>query len=231
MRITILPLLAGILPFAAATVAHWLGVEAGRLPACIPYLDGCTSISSTGRHPPGSFVFKGIHMPFSAALAMLWFFVIAWLRSLPATMSTAWVRWVLGLGVTGAAALLVYTTFLGTTAPLYEFMRRFGIYVYFIGTVFAQLICSLKLRSLGEALPRISRHAGGMLLLAVLPFVLGLLNFVQKAVLENPDPWENRIEWIAAVAMQGWWIVLYFAWRATNFRITVTTDSTSADSR
>lgn len=214
-----LPLAAGLLPLVAVTGAHWLGVEAGHLPACIPYIDGCTSISATGRKPPGSFLFKAVQMPYALALIVIWATTLDWLRTLQRQPSALRARLIVGIGVSGAAALLVYTSFLGTTEPFYEFMRRFGIYLYFAGTVFAQLFVSVGLRigSLGNWMRRV----------AMLPFLLGLLNLVLKSVLDDPDIAENRIEWLAALGMQAWFVMLWFAFRQSALRVTVTTDSTS----
>lgn len=215
-----LPLAAGVLPLAAVTGAHWLGVDAGHLPGCFPYLEGCTSISATGRHPPGSYLFKAIQMPFAMALIVIWVIALDWLRSFPREPSALRARLILVFGVSGALALLVYTSFLGTTEPFYEFMRRFGIYLYFAGTVFAQLLISVGLRigPLGSWMRRV----------ALLPFLLGVLNLILKRVLEDADTAENRIEWIAAIGMQTWFVLLYLAFRRGNLGVTLTTDSTSA---
>ena len=63
MLIRWLPLLAGLLPFLAVNLAYWIGVRNDVLPSCFPYIDGCTSISSTGRHPPGNLLFRAVHLP------------------------------------------------------------------------------------------------------------------------------------------------------------------------
>jgi hypothetical protein len=126
-------------------------------------------------------------------------------------------------GMVGALALIIYVTFLGTTEPFYEFMRRFGIYFYFLGTVLAQLFVALSLRNIrNESLG----HLPDLLLwLSISPFVLGILNLVQKAVLAHDiaDALENSIEWIASVLMQAYFVALYFAWRRTGFDVRVTT--------
>lgn len=218
-----LPLLASIVPLVAVHLAYWLGIESGRLPSCIPYLDGCTSISSTGRHPPGSLLFKGVHLPFAALLAVVWYLTANWLHALAGAANPAGIRRIMAFGLIGAGSLIIYTTYLGTTGPVYEFMRRFGIYFYFIGTVFAQLGGAIVLRRLAGQRqdPALARLAGWMLVLCAIPFALGVLNFVLKAVLSEPDMTENRIEWIVAVAMQAWFLLLYFAWRRTGIAIEV----------
>lgn len=225
MLINRLPLVVGIFPLLAVTLAHWLGAESGRLPACIPYIEGCTSISATGRYPPGSFAFKAVTMPMAAALVFTWHFVVRWLESLYGPASKPPTRWIMAFGVLAALALIVYTTFLGTREPLYEFMRRFGIYLYFAGTVAAQLMASVSLwrHTRRAAASSLSRVAWWMLATTLLPFVLGVLNSVLKAVLEDADKSENRIEWIVTLCMQAWFVLLYLAWRESGFRISVET--------
>ena len=219
----------GIIPLLAITVAHWLGVDAGFLPGCIPYIEGCTSISATGRHPPGSFLFRAVELPFAAFLAILWYLVAGWLKALGETPSLP--RWILVCGLTGALALVIYTTFLGTHEPLYEFMRRFGIYFYFAGTMLAQLFASLAFNRYSKLTPApgLLRLARSMLALTLLPVILGILNLVLKNLLDDTNRVENRIEWIVALMMQAWFVLLYLAWRKTGFGIAVTADR--ADSR
>jgi hypothetical protein len=54
-------------------------------------------------------------------------------------------------------------------------------------------------------------------------FSLGLLNVVLRSILEDSDQWENRIEWIVFIIMQCYFVVLYLAWRVTDFALSVST--------
>lgn len=228
MLIRSLPLYTGILPLLATGIAYFLGVQEGILPECIPYLDGCTSISSTGRHPPGSYVFKAVHMPLAAALLFMWYFVSAWLRQLSNDVGRGMRQTILYLGVIGAIASIIYVTFLGTTAPLYEFMRRFGIYFYFIGTLFAQLLTAIALVKISASPPLngIRRIPSAMLALCAITFALGVLNVILKSILDDPDALENQIEWISVLMMQAWFVLLYVAWKKTGFGVEVATTQT-----
>ena len=53
------------------------------------------------------------------------------------------------VGVTGSLFLILYVTFLGSEEPFYEFMRRYGVYMYFALNVIALLglVGTLKLRA------------------------------------------------------------------------------------
>lgn len=219
-----LPLFAGIAPIAGVTLAYWLGVHYDVLPSCLPYLDGCTSISATGRYMPGSMVFRAVMLPQSAVLVFVWYLAVVWLRVLSPSSKAP--NAILVSGLVGALALVIYITFLGTKAPFYGFMRRFGIYFYFLGTAIAQLTLAIALLVHARRTARLSlnRIATAMLLLCALPFAFGILNIVLKAILEDADRVENSIEWISAVLMQIYFVVLYLAWRNTGFNAVVKVD-------
>ncbi|MEJ2298800.1 MAG: hypothetical protein P8X94_09945, partial [Woeseiaceae bacterium] len=189
--------------------AYWIGVDSGPLPACIPYFDGCTSISSTGRYPPGDRLFRAVMLPQAVLLAMTWYLTYLWLRATrPASRAPVAV---LTAGLIGALALIVYVSYLASNDPFYEIMRRYGIYFFFVGTVVAQIAATVAMERSGL------RTGLGWLL--VTPFVLGLYNFIQKAFLGDSGTIENTIEWIVSLLMQLWFIGLFITWRNARFEI------------
>ena len=221
MWIRFLPLLTGVAPIVAVNASYLIGVSAGRLPVCFPYFDGCASISATGRYPPASFLFKAVMMPEAVLLAVYWIFSVAWFRALerstgePGRGGTA-----IGvLGTTSALFLILYVTFLGTDEPFYSFMRRFGVYFYFLLAVLAQILLAVKVLRLpaGTYSSSVAGIVRVQLVLSLLPFALGVLNLVLKAVLEDSNPSENIIEWLFALMMQTYFVLSYFTWRDTEF--------------
>ena len=227
MFVRLLPLIAGLAPILGANLAYWLGVRADVLPSCIQYLDGCTSISAAGRYPPGSYLFRAVHLPYAALLSFVWYFNFQWLSTIEMQSHRTRRGIMFGFGLVGSIALIVYVTFLGTNEPVYEFMRRGGIYFYFLSTAVAQIATTI-------AVFRIDRKVFyWMLVTSVMPFALGIANLAQKEVLpyEVADLVENQIEWIAAFTMHLWFLVLYAAWQRSGLQISVSssrTDPTSA---
>lgn len=221
MLIRILPLVTGLMPIAAIHIALVVAIDAAAIPACVPYWDGCASISATGRYEPASFIFKPAMMSEWVILVFYWLFNVAWLRSLAASAGPgdrpgAAIG---AFGTGGALALILYVTFLGTQAPFYEFMRRFGIYLYFLLSVIAQIMLARQTLRLSHVLglETVRKIARAQLFLALVPFALGALNLTLKATLENPDPAENIIEWIFALLMHIYFVLSYFTWRETGF--------------
>ena len=213
MIVRTLPLIAGLAPLIGINLAFWVGASADVLPSCIPYLDGCTSISATGRYAPGDRLFRAIMLPQAVVLAITWYFAALWQKSLNPASRTATPAMVCGL--VGAAALILYVSYLGTREPFYELMRRFGIYFYFAGTVFGQIFLTWGLKR--------SPLRRAMAAVVAVPWLLGLANFIQKALREDPDRMENVIEWNVSVMMQVWFLLLYVAWRRTGFKVAVRT--------
>jgi len=218
MMFRYLPLLAGALPLVAMFGALWIGIASETLPACFPPLDGSISISATGRKPPGSFLFRAVMLPHALLLAFLWYLTVLWLRSLDPDLRRSTTKAILISGLVGSLALIIYVTFLGTKEPIYEFMRRVGIYFGYLGTALAQLFVALALVRISKALAdeRLRKVARVLVAVCVVAFCLGILNSVLKLVLEDADASENRIEWIVSILMQSYFFVLFLAWRSTG---------------
>ena len=209
MLIRGLPLLVALAPIIGINVAYWIGVDNGVLPSCIPYIDGCTSISSTGRYPPGDRLFRAVMLPQAVFLVFTWYFTVLWLRvTRPDSRAPTTI---LSAGLIGALALVIYVSYLASNDPFYEIMRRYGIYFYFVGTVVAQIAATVAM----DRSPLRTRLAW----LLAAPFVLGIYNFFQKAFLGDSGTVENTIEWIVSLLMQLWFIGLYAAWRRSRFAL------------
>ena len=170
MLLRALPLIAALTPLIGINIAYWIGASNDVLPSCNPYLDGCTSISSTGRYPPGDRVFRATLLPQATVLAFTWYFAVLWLKSLRPDSRAG--NTILVAGIVGAIALVLYVSYLASNDPFYEIMRSYGVYLYFGGTALAQLVLSLALeRSLMQR---------AMVWMTATPWALGIVNFARK---------------------------------------------------
>jgi hypothetical protein len=222
MALRLLPLVTGLLPIVAIHASLLIAINAGAIPACFPYIDGCVSISATGRYEPAVFLFKPAMTTEAALMAIYWLFGAAWLRALSRSAGKrpgAVVTLIPVIGIAGALALIVYVTFLGTQAPFYEFMRRIGIYFYFLFTVVAQIMLATRAFQLSKNLnlTSVMKISSLQLWLSVSPMALGILNVALKSSLDNADTPENVIEWISALVMHCIFVLTYFTWRDTRF--------------
>lgn len=201
--------LSGLLPVTAVLVAYLLNVFASTELElrfiCMPFVDGCVSISRAARSGPGLHLFRALMLPCAVLILLSWDFVRAWLLELEAcTKKRAWT--IFGLGAVGAIFLVVYVTWLGTDGELYKWLRRYGVTFYFGGTALAQLLLVWVLwpqrRTLLEG--RLARPVGALTALVSLQWALGVFSAFKSLVFSDPDfigRIQNVIEWWYALPM------------------------------
>lgn len=208
-----LPLLLTLLFVMAAHVAYLLSIQGGHVPACVPYIDGCVSISRAARHGWGNHLFQLLVIPCAVLHALAWWLARHWLRG---------GRVMVVLGVMSALALAVYATFLGTEGEAYRFLRRYGVVVYFGFGYLAQLALMRRAAAM-KALPAGIIVAMSWISIAMLG--LGVANVVAGVVVDDPsakDRWENIFEWWLGLLMVGWHAVLAYGWKRQGLALELT---------
>jgi hypothetical protein len=184
MPFAVLALLAGLWPIAVVHLAYLISVQQDWVPACFVYWDGCTSISRAARHGAANVFFKTAMLPYAVLLGMYWWRVGA---LGPGRRPRA----VRALGLLASAFLVLYTVFLGVEGEIYQWLRRFGITVYFGGTVLAQmLLASLH-----------GRRARMLVAVCALLLVLGLASIPLQHFATDRDAAVNALEWTYALLM------------------------------
>jgi hypothetical protein len=202
-------LLAGLLPIVAAHAAYLLNVHAGEaFPAefvCMPYLDGCVSISRAARSGSGLKLFQALMLPSALLLFLSWGYVRQWLADLQAC-STRQARTIAALGMVGALFLVAYVTALGNEDEWYRWQRRYGVILYFGGTALAQLLLLWVLWPARARLAggRIARPIATLAGLVGVQWALGVFSSIKRLIFDDPqliDRIENIIEWWYALPM------------------------------
>lgn len=201
--------LAGLLPIAAAHGAFFLNVWAGgELAAdfvCMPYLEGCVSVSRAARSGPGLLPFRWLMLASVPLLLLTWEYARRWLRDLRACSARRG-RMMAALGVLGAVFLVLYVTALGNEDEWYRWQRRYGVILYFGGTALAQLLLVWILWPLRRVLlgGLLLRPVALLALLVSLQWALGVFSAFKRLLFADPvfiDRIENVIEWWYALAM------------------------------
>jgi hypothetical protein len=211
--------LAGLLPLIGANVAYWLSAQAEIVPQCMPYLQGCTSVSATGRHPPGSFVYRATMMPAAVFMLAYWYLAGRWLA---VHGDQSWRRRALPwIGLCSAIFLIVYTTVLGHVGEWVAIQRRIGVVGYLSGTFFAQLLLVSRISDLqrGGAM-----QVPGWILRTKLGLCLAMLLLglsIIPAPLFTPDTttYERIIEWDFSLLLVCFFPVTAFAWYHDRFNV------------
>lgn len=206
-----------LLPIAAVHLAYLLSINAGDVPACVPYWEGCTSISRAGRFGLANHLFKALMLPYATLLMLFWGLCWLWLRELRHDAPRRSVT-ILALGLVAALFLILYVTFLGVEGPIYQWLRRYGITVHFSFSVLAQmLVCALltPVTRLSIALRRT------MLVFAGLLLVLGLASIPLQHLVDDRDRAVNALEWTYTLLMGLFYGLIGTAWGQTRFRVDV----------
>lgn len=204
-----------LVPIIAAHGAFFIGLWQGVANECVPYFEGCTSISGAARNGDAIFLFRGLMMPTAAFLIIFWYLQCVWLKKLTnKSHNTIFV-----LGTIGAVFLVLYADFLGTEGDFYEFMRRYGITLYFAMTILAQMLSIRSLQKLGNSLDRkIKHYLTIQFTMMVLYWVLGITNVVIKATgVSWADQSENIIEWNFALLMSLYFGLTAMMWKRSGF--------------
>ena len=210
-----LTLVLAVSPIIAVHMSYGLGVWHGHLPLCNPYWDGCLSISAAGRTPPGSFLFKPVMIAHGTLLVVLWQLVASWLRTLGTAGPLP--RAIATVGGIGGLFLIIYVTFLGHPGEIYNFMRRFGVIVYFAFTALAQLLTAQAIDRCPSPLADSATAKWQTRILAGI-VLLGLASIPAQHFLDVPGL-DNAIEWSLALLMQFNFAILWWLQRQTNMRI------------
>jgi hypothetical protein len=208
-----------LFPVAAVHLAYGISIAHGHIEACVPYWDGCTSISRAGRHGLANLLFKGLMLPHAAQLAGFWLLAWLWLRALRPDAPRR-VAATLILGVVGAAFLVLYASFLGAEGPMYQWLRRYGINVFFSFSVLAQMLVIALL----QPVPALSRRLRcTMLGFAALLLALGLASLPLRHLAIDADRAMNALEWVYALLMALFYGLIGSAWGATGLRAEIST--------
>lgn len=204
-----------LIPVIAAHGSYLFGLWEGVANECMPYLEGCTSISRAAREGNAIFLFRGLMMPVAALLVLFWYLQSTWLKQVTQKSHP----WTFICGAVGALFLILYVNFLGTEGDVYRFLRRYGTTLYFALTVLAQMFSIRSLQQKSADLDtRIHRYLRLQFLLMVLYWCLGIANVVIKATgVDWADQAENVIEWHFALYMSLYFALSALMWQRSGF--------------
>lgn len=187
------------------------------MPGCFPYLEGCTSVSATGRYGWSYFLFKGGLLPSATLIALYWWLVRNWLLATEGRATRA-ANAILVVGLAAAAFLALYALFLGHKGDTYNLLRRFGVTCFFGFSYLAHLLLLWRVGRMSPRTvsPRLYRAqtvlAAGLLVLGLGSIPVSNFGADSKAII-------NAIEWTFCILLQMQYLLTWAAWRATGFRL------------
>ena len=224
-----LAFLITLLPLLISNTVFILSAYEGFIPWCIPYLDGCTTISQAARSGDSIFIFRATMIAYAVLLIWFWIYVYQWLNQLYGRV-TKLSRVILWLGVIGAVFLIVYIDFLGTTGEVNRFMRRYGILIYFICTPLAQILLLRQHYYILPSLPEgtikpavLNYQFIIVLLILLIGAVSGILDVTHNKTYES----ENIVEWNFSLIMHLYFLGMIFIWKDYRYYLKNDSDASS----
>ena len=205
--------MTGLLPIIAIHGTYLLSAWQGYVPWCFPYFESCTSISATGRHGAAFFLFKGTMIPAAVLLILFWYLASKWLLQLGDEKVAA--NTIFVLGMIGALFLIVYAVALGAAGDLLKLQRRIGVIFYFTLTYLSQLLLVWRMSKVIAS--EVSRS--WLLGLCVTALTIGIATLILDASMENYENYEDAFEWILALLVHIYFLVMARAWKRTRFRV------------
>jgi len=218
LRLEWLALWTGLLPFIVINISYTVSAVSGHIPACFPYMFGCTTISSAGRYGFSYFLFKAGMIPSAILLAGFWILCRRWLTEL-GDDNEKMKKSIAALGLLAAIFLALYTVFLGHKGDFYNLMRRFGVNLYFGFSGLAQIMLLARLDRLRrQGRSRIPDQLLRLMLLMLIGLlIIGLASIpISNFIVDKKQP-RNIVEWNFALLMISYYVVVWRAWRVSGF--------------
>ena len=221
-----LAILLTLLPLLAANGAYLQSAYEGLVPWCMPYIDGCTSISRAGRSGNSIFLFRALMIVYSVLLMLFWIYSRHWLNLLYGH-STKIAHIILWLGLAGVISLIIYIDFLGTTGEVNRFMRRHGVMIYFTLTPLAQLLMLNQHYNILSKIPEASINQKALkyqLIVLILMLIIAIISILLNVTQNKTDETENIVEWNYSLLLTLYFAGQFFIWK--NYRIDFTNSVT-----
>ena len=219
-----LAILVIILPLLASNGAYLLSAYEGLVPWCMPYIDGCTTISQAGRSGNTIFFYRAVVFPYSVLLILFWLYSTSWLDLLHGH-TTKIARIIFWLGLAGSIALLIYIDFLGTTGEINSFMRRIGAMFYFTLTPLAQSLMLNQHYNILRKKPEISINPKVLqyqLIILLLMLIIGAISILLVVTDNITYEIENIVEWNFSLLLNLYFLGMIFIWKDYRHAFTIT---------
>ncbi len=204
---------AAALPFVAVHLCYLLAASMGHVEWCVPYWDGCTSISKTGRKVPEYYLFKATMIPAAVLMMLHWRTCGRWLQRVEVVPSRS-ARLIPWLGVICGVFLIVYTVALGHHGDEFRLARRIGVILHFASAYMAALLFTARLTALRESrrvfVPRGIHH--GLWACCLLALGIGMLHVAAEAFDPRYDEWEDAVEWNVALCINLHYLLVARLW-------------------
>ena len=214
-KLRILALICFILPTTTVIISYLISVKLNLVTACIPNIEGCTSISRAGRYVPVKYFFKPMMFLYAIFLFLFWYNFLEKIKTI--SVSEKKFTWFATFSI---LFLILYIVFLGE-GKIYEFFRRIGIYIYIFFTVITQFLISKKLYLIKQKIKKIYNikfiKVNYFLTLFLVIFGIILLPILLIKI-DNFSEIKNIISWNYFFLIQLYFLFSLFSFKNPNIK-------------
>ena len=219
MKFHLAPLTAALLLIVAINACYLISAYQGQVEWCVPYWDGCTTISRAGRQSPAVFLYRGLMIPAAVFMALYWLLFREWLslaEDRVHELNTAMAV----VGVSAAICLVLFSSILGHPHPLLKLPRRILAGGFFVGTFLAQLMLLARLWTLrrGWRAMRLSRIVGFKMIVVLIQVLLVIMLILLRTRISASGWLANAVEWNWVLLTSAFLTASFLAWRKTRFK-------------
>ncbi len=215
IRLCWIALFTFLIPVVCINAALFVALLFGDIPDCIPYWQGCVSISGVGRAESSRLLFRGVMLPYCGLLMLYWVLTYHWLMHLGSERKTL-AKVLATAGVLSVLFLILHLVNLGEPGDTSQRMRRIGVNGNLLLTFLAQVLLTRALYPLKFQGQKI-RGVRAKTLLCVVMLMFGLASIPVGELEHNKRVWQNIIEWnfFALVFIYFWFS--FRGWDTTGF--------------
>ena len=210
IKIKNLSVIIFFIPTFTVIFSYIFSLNLNLVPSCIPVIDGCTSISRTGRYYPVNYFFTSLIFISGIFIILYWyknyFFFNKHFKSNLNKIT-------LVIGLLSITFLFLYIIFLGES-NYYKFFRKIGIFIYILFAIISEFLLSIiyfKNRNynlFSNNFIKIKLYLSSILI------VLGILLFPLMIMkIENVTNLRNAISWNYFLLIQISYLSTYFCWK------------------
>ena len=196
-------LFVSIIPFIAIHLSFILSVQNEYLSLCNPYIDGCYSISRVARQPYSIMIFKVLMLISAFSLFFLW----------PRLFKPNYNKMLILIGRVGSLFLIAYIVALGEEGFLYELMRRFGVFIFYIFTLISQWVFTFNTQIRKRRFFLKNFLINIIVFLQFLAFLLAIPFFLFA---KNYGYIENIIEWWITLLITLWFFINFIYYKKND---------------
>ena len=209
MNIKKLSLIIFLLPTFTVIVSYLLSLSFEYVPFCIPNIDGCTSISRTGRYYPVNVFFKFSLFLSGFLVFFYWYKNFIFFKKYKfVLMNYAFI-----LSIISIIFLFLYLIFLGESS-YYKFFRKVGIFIYILFSIISELFLSI----IYYKTIKINRFLNTFFIkfklnLSIILIVLAIILFPLMVMkINNISELRNMISWNYFLLIQVNFLITFLIW-------------------